>query len=135
VHLQLVLNMWPAKNFFTSKFSYLPQGQEIGLEVQIANHLDQSLWWANQKHSSEVTSYFLDSCLLNLFWEKDGSGQEQIMKKEASITFVLPTIMTHCWFSVLLWNLSSKASPTYSSINGITKPGAAFKVYTLTTLW
>jgi hypothetical protein len=33
-------------------------GQQIGWGVLIANHLDQSLWWANQKQWTPVRSYY-----------------------------------------------------------------------------
>jgi len=61
-----------AKIFFTSKFSYfffynpiikLKLGQQIGGKPLIANHLDHSVWWANQKHWVAVKSYFLHSFL------------------------------------------------------------------------
>jgi hypothetical protein len=38
-------------------------GQQIGRGLLIANHLDQSLWWGNQKHWSAVRSYLLHSFL------------------------------------------------------------------------
>jgi hypothetical protein len=38
-------------------------GQQIGAGLLIANHLDQSLWWANQKHRVAVRSYLLHSFL------------------------------------------------------------------------
>ncbi len=47
-----------AQVFFTSKFSYflfynpivkLKLGQQIGGELLIANHLDQSLWWGQSE--------------------------------------------------------------------------------------
>ncbi len=60
------------KYFFTSKFSYalfffatppikVKLGQQIGGGLLIANHLDQSLWWANQKYWVAVRSYLLHS--------------------------------------------------------------------------
>ncbi len=61
-----------AKIFFTSTFSYfvfynpiikLKLGQQIGGKLLIANHLEQSVWWANQKHWVAVKSYFLYSVL------------------------------------------------------------------------
>jgi hypothetical protein len=36
----------------------LKRGQHIAGELLITNHLDQSLWWANQKHWAAVRSYF-----------------------------------------------------------------------------
>ncbi len=41
----------------------LKLGQQIGEGLLIANHLDESLWWANQKHWAAVRSYFLHSFL------------------------------------------------------------------------
>ncbi len=38
-------------------------GQHIGGGLLIANHLDQSLWWANQKYWAVVRSYLLHSFL------------------------------------------------------------------------
>jgi len=38
-------------------------GQQIGGGLLIANHLDESLWWANQKHWVPVRSYLLHSYL------------------------------------------------------------------------
>jgi hypothetical protein len=39
-------------------------GQQIGGGLLIAkNHMDQSLWWANQKHWAAVRSYLLHSSL------------------------------------------------------------------------
>jgi hypothetical protein len=37
----------------------LKLGQQIGGRLLIANHMDQSLWWANQKHWAAVRSYLL----------------------------------------------------------------------------
>jgi len=37
----------------------LKLGQQTGGGVLIANHLDQSLWWVNQKHWAVVRSYLL----------------------------------------------------------------------------
>jgi hypothetical protein len=70
----------PAQMFFTSKFNYLlfvsqPQpiklnlGEQIGGGILIANHLDQSLWWADQKLWSPVRSYLLHSFLqVSMVW-------------------------------------------------------------------
>ncbi len=61
-----------AQIFLTSKSTYFlfynfiikqKQGQQIGGGLLIANHLDQSVWWANQKHRVAVKSYFLHSFL------------------------------------------------------------------------
>jgi hypothetical protein len=41
----------------------LKQGQQIAGGLLITNHLDQSLWWANQKHWAAVRSYLLHSFL------------------------------------------------------------------------
>jgi hypothetical protein len=48
----------------------LKLGQQIGrgllitrVLLVITNHLDQSLWWANQKHWAAVRSYLLNSLL------------------------------------------------------------------------
>ncbi len=58
----VVLGTWPCKMFFTSKFTYLlfcnpnikrKLRQQKNEGLLIANHLDQSLWWANQKRWSE----------------------------------------------------------------------------------
>jgi hypothetical protein len=38
-------------------------GQQICGGLLIANHLDESLWWANQKHWAAVRSYLLHSFL------------------------------------------------------------------------
>jgi hypothetical protein len=40
-------------------FTKLKLVQQIGRGVLTANHLDQSLWWANQKHRTAVRSYLL----------------------------------------------------------------------------
>ncbi len=62
-----VLSMWPAKIFFTSKFSYVlfcnsTNKTETGTANRWgSNHLDQSLWWANQKHWAAVRSQLLYS--------------------------------------------------------------------------
>jgi hypothetical protein len=45
----------PAKIIFTSK---LKLGQHIDGKLLIANHLDELLWWANQKHWAAVRSYW-----------------------------------------------------------------------------
>jgi hypothetical protein len=37
----------------------LKLGQQTGGVLLIANHLDQSLWWVNQKHWEAVRSYLL----------------------------------------------------------------------------
>jgi hypothetical protein len=39
----------------------LKLGQQIGGGLLIANHMDQSLWWANQKPWAAVRSYLLHS--------------------------------------------------------------------------
>jgi hypothetical protein len=70
----VVLSMWPCKNIFHIQvlvicFFATPPiksklGQQIsGVLLPIANHLDQSLWWANQKQWPEVRSYLLHSFL------------------------------------------------------------------------
>jgi hypothetical protein len=41
----------------------LTPGQQIGQGLLIANHLDESLWWANQKHSAAIRSYLSHSFL------------------------------------------------------------------------
>ncbi len=41
-------------------------GEQIGAGLLIANHLDQSLWWANQKHRAAVRSYLLHSFFLQV---------------------------------------------------------------------
>ncbi len=41
----------------------LKLGQQIGGGLLIANHLDQALWWANQKYWAAVRSYLLHSFL------------------------------------------------------------------------
>jgi hypothetical protein len=49
--------------FFASPPIKLKLGQQIGEGLLIANHLDQSLWWANQKHWAAVRSYLIHSFL------------------------------------------------------------------------
>jgi hypothetical protein len=61
-HLQWCSVCDPAKIFFASKFSYIlfcnptthktKTGQQIGGGLVIGNHLDRSVWYANQKQSS-----------------------------------------------------------------------------------
>jgi hypothetical protein len=61
----------PAKIFFTSKFSHVlfcnpTHKTEAGAANRwggrlIVNHMDESLWWANQKHWAAVRSYLLHS--------------------------------------------------------------------------
>jgi hypothetical protein len=52
----------------------LKLGEQIGGGLLITNHLDQSLWWANQKHWAAVRSYLLHSffcmciALLTFLW-------------------------------------------------------------------
>jgi hypothetical protein len=66
-----VLNMWPCKRIFTSKFSHIlfcnpthkTETEQIGGGLLIANHLDQSLWWANWEHWAAVRSYLFHSFL------------------------------------------------------------------------
>jgi hypothetical protein len=41
----------------------LTPGQHIGRGLRIANHLDESLWWPNQKHSAAIRSYLSHSFL------------------------------------------------------------------------
>jgi hypothetical protein len=45
--------------FFTTPPIKLKLRQQIGRGVLTANHLDQSLWWANQKYWTAVRSYLL----------------------------------------------------------------------------
>ncbi len=49
--------------FLATPHIKLKLGQQTGGGVLIANHLDQSLWWVNQKHSVVVRSYLLHSFL------------------------------------------------------------------------
>jgi hypothetical protein len=46
---------------FATPPTKLKLGQQIGGGLLITNHLDQSLWWANQKHWAAVRSYLLHS--------------------------------------------------------------------------
>ncbi len=48
--------------YFATPPIKLKLGQQVNEGLQIANHLDQSLWWANQKHLV-VRSYLLHSFL------------------------------------------------------------------------
>ncbi len=60
-----VLNMWSCKNIFSHPslvIYFFLLGQQTG-ELLIANHLDESLWWANQKYWAAVKSYLLHSFL------------------------------------------------------------------------
>ncbi len=68
----VVLSMWPCKNIFhiqvwlfttLQAHPFLKRGQQIGGGLLIANHLDESLWWINQKHWKSVKSYLLHSFL------------------------------------------------------------------------
>jgi hypothetical protein len=68
-----VLSMWHLRNCFSHPslvmYSFatprikLQLGQHIGGGLRIANHMDQSLWWANQKHWAAVRSYLVHSFL------------------------------------------------------------------------
>jgi len=49
--------------YFATPPIKLKLGRQIGGELLIANHLDESLWWANQKHWVPVRSYLLHSFL------------------------------------------------------------------------
>ncbi len=49
-------------SFATSRIK-LKLGQQFGWRLLIANHLDQLLWWVNQKHWASVRSYLLHSFL------------------------------------------------------------------------
>jgi hypothetical protein len=69
-HIQRCSRCDPLKIFFTSKCSYVlfcnPTNKtETGTAnrwgTTIANHMDQSLWWADQKHWEAVRSYLLHS--------------------------------------------------------------------------
>jgi hypothetical protein len=68
-HLQRCWVCDPAKIFLTSKFSWycffgnpgtanFKLGQQIHGGLLIANHLDQSVWWANGRHRAAVRSYY-----------------------------------------------------------------------------
>ncbi len=50
-------------HFFSTQLMKLKLGQQIGGGLLIANHLDQWVWWANQKHWATVRSYLLHSFL------------------------------------------------------------------------
>jgi hypothetical protein len=50
-------------HYFATPSIKLKLGHQIGGALQIANHLDQSLWWANEKHWAAVRSYLLYSFL------------------------------------------------------------------------
>jgi hypothetical protein len=77
-----VLSMWPSENnfhiqvlviysfmySFATLWTKLKQGQQqIRGRLLIANHLDQSLWWGNQKHWEQGRSYLLHS-FLQVHW-------------------------------------------------------------------
>jgi hypothetical protein len=73
-HLQSVLSMSRCENIchiqssvmysFATPPIKLKSGQQIGWGgLLITNHLDQSLWWANQKHWAAVRSNLLHSSL------------------------------------------------------------------------
>ncbi len=74
VHLQRCSVCDRVKIFCTSKFSYVPfcnpthkmwnwdKSKYVG-GLLIANHLDESLWWANPKHWAGVSSHLLHSFL------------------------------------------------------------------------
>ncbi len=47
--------------FFATPPIKLKLRQQTGRGLLIANHLDESLWWANQKHWAAVGSYLLHS--------------------------------------------------------------------------
>jgi hypothetical protein len=74
-HLQLCSACDSQNIFFTSKFSHLlfsnpTHKPENGMAnrcggLLIANHLDQSLWWANQKNWAAVRSHFVH-CFLEV---------------------------------------------------------------------
>ncbi len=49
--------------FLVSPPIQLWPGQKIGRALLIANHLDQSLWWANEKRLAPISSYLLHSFL------------------------------------------------------------------------
>ncbi len=55
-----VLSTWPWANIFSDKTE---TGTQIGGRLLIANHLDESLWWANQRNWAAVRSYLLHSFL------------------------------------------------------------------------
>jgi len=71
--------MWLCKNIFHIQvlviyfFATPPIKPKLGQQIKvryyttnsipISNHLDQSLWWANQKHWPEVRSYLVHSFL------------------------------------------------------------------------
>jgi hypothetical protein len=69
----VVLSMWTCKNIFHIQVELfivfatppikLKLGQHIYWGLLIANHLDQSLWWANEKHWAAVRLYVLHSFL------------------------------------------------------------------------
>jgi hypothetical protein len=44
--------------YFATPPIKLKLGQQIGGQLLIATHLDESLWWANEKHREPVRSYF-----------------------------------------------------------------------------
>jgi hypothetical protein len=65
-----VLSMWPCEYFshpslvmysFATPPIKLKLGQQSDGGLLITNHLDQSLWWANQKHWEALGSYLLHS--------------------------------------------------------------------------
>ncbi len=61
----VMLNMWPSLvvySFATPPIK-LKLGHQIGGGLLIANHMDQSLWRAAQKHWAAVRSYLLHSFL------------------------------------------------------------------------
>jgi len=67
----VVLSMWTCKNIFHIQVELctvfatppinLNLGQQIDWGLLVANHLDQSLWWANEKHWAAVRSHVLHS--------------------------------------------------------------------------
>jgi hypothetical protein len=64
--------MWPCQNIFPHPrlvmycFATPPTKLKLGQQIVwgvIRNHLDESLWWANQKHWAAVRSYLVLSSL------------------------------------------------------------------------
>jgi hypothetical protein len=72
IYTPAVLSMWPLPKYFSHPslvmYSFaIHMKLQLGLHISggllIANHLHQSLWWANQKHWVAVRSYLLLSFL------------------------------------------------------------------------
>jgi hypothetical protein len=113
--------MWPWENDFHILVATPPiklkLRQQIGGGLLIANHLDESLWWANQKHGVGGGSYLVHGNICNYAEPKPFSEPNRHM-----FDFLHPILLCRITYQstpgdalICLWKQFKPVSITYLS--------------------